>query len=418
MLRAGAGVLALLGLAGCTNDVPTATGSDLFPGATEMTSIAILVPADQFLSGDTVYDGYTGVGNAGYLLAANRFDGELDAHALARFGTFPDSVSYTVGGTRVTDKTFTYSSGRITALIDTVASVPAGSVVLRLYALEQPWDSVNVSWTHASDAPAPTVAWATPGGSLGDLIAEATWVRGDTLRRDSIVWQIDSLAMNRIATPGFAGLAATAAVPGARVQFSRLALTGSVRPATHPDTTVEVTPLTSVQTFIFDPPPPQAATAFRAGGFTGARTILRLRLDHQVPSCADPTAGCPLIPLRDVTLNGAQLLLDPLPVPSGFRPTVPQFLQLRRLLEPDLGRKSALSEVLVQDTAAVVFSGPSGPQTASVNVTNILRAFADSSSIDLALMSTTQSASFGVLWFSRSPRLRLIYTLPRTPTLP
>jgi hypothetical protein len=416
-VRGFATFVALLAFSGCSNDVPTATGSDLFPGGTEMTTIEVLLPASEVLSGDTVFDGYTGIRNASYLLVANDFDGGLNAHALARFGAFPDSVTYTGTSGSVNDKTFTYASGRITALLDTIA-YPDASLTLRLYALEQPWDSLTATWENASEGPAGTVKWRTPGGTLGNLLAQATWERGDTLLADTIVWNVDSLAMKQIATPGFAGVAVTAVQSNLRVQISGMDLMAKVHPSTKPDTTLQVSPAAAVQRFIFTPSPPTSPTAFRVGGLTSARSAFRLKLDLQVPTCAPPLEGCPQIPLKDVTLNLAHLVLEPLPVPSGYRPTVAAFLQVRRLLEPELGRQSSLGEVIAQDSVPASLFVSTAGKSENVDLTNIYRAFADSTSIDLALLSTSRTASFGTLWFSRMPRLRLVYTLPRTPDLP
>lgn len=416
--RAGAGILALLALTGCGNDVPTATGTELFPAGTEMTTIDLVLPASQFLGGDTVYDGFSGIRSASYLLAANQFDGALDAHALIRFGAFPDSVTYGSGTTAVSDSAFTYGTGRVTAVIDTVASVPSSPVVLRLYALEQPWDSSSVTWQNASESGGAPVAWRTPGGTLGRLLAEATWVKGDTLTRDTVSWQVDSLAMREIATPGFAGLAITAAQPGSRIQLKLPDLVANVHPASKPDTTLQVSPSAVAQAFVVNPPLPQPAEIFRVGGVTSARTVLRLNLDYQVPTCADPTAGCPTVGLKEVTLNRAELLLDALPVQSGYRPTVPNFLQIRPVLEPELGRQGALGDLLTQDSIpAALFQAPAG-ETASVNLTGVFQVYADSSAVNLALLGISRTPSFGTLWFTGTPRLRLVYSLPQTPKLP
>jgi hypothetical protein len=416
--RAGAGILALLALAGCANDVPTATGTELFPAGTEMTTVDLVLPASQFLSGDTVYDGFGSVRNVSYLLAANQFDGALDAHSLLRFGAFPDSVRYGSGTAAVTDSVFTYGTGRVTALIDTLASVPSNAVVLRLYALEQPWDSSSVTWQNASETGGASVAWRTPGGTLGRLLAETTWVKGDTLALDTVSWQVDSVAMIEIATPGFAGLAITAAQAGTRIHLSVPDLVANVHPASKPDTTLQVVPSAVAQAIVFNPPVPQPAGIFRAGGVTGARTVLRLNLDYQVPSCADPTTGCPTVSLKDVTLNRAELLLDALPVQSGFRPTVPNFLQIRPVLEPELGRHGSLGDLLTQDSIPVALFQPPVDQTASVNLTGVFQAYADSSGVSLALLSVSRTPSFGALWFTSTPRLRLVYSLPQTPKLP
>jgi hypothetical protein len=318
----------------------------------------------------------------------------------------------------VKDSVFTYGTGRVTAVMDTVSSVPSTSVVLRLYALEQPWDSSSATWQNASESGGAAVPWHTPGGTLGRLLAETTWVRGDTVSLDTVSWQVDSLAMREIATPGFAGLAITAAQPGTRVQLRGPDVVANVHPATHPDTTLQVVPSTVAQTFVFNPPVPQPVGVLRAGGVSGARTVLRLNLDYQVPSCADPATGCPTIALKDVTLNRAQLLLDALPVQSGFRPTLPHFLQIRPVLEPELGRHGSLGDLLTQDSIPMeIFQPPSG-QTASIDLTSVFQTYADSTSVSLALLSVSRSPSFGYLWFTGTPRLRLVYSLPQTPTLP
>jgi hypothetical protein len=416
--RAGAGILALLALAGCANDVPTATGTELFPAGTDMTTIDLVVPTSQFLSGDTVYDGFSSVRNASYLLAANQFDGALDAHSLVRFGAFPDSVRYGVGSAAVSDSVFTYGTGRVTAVIDTTASVPSSPIVLRLYALEQPWDSSSVTWQNASESGGAPVAWRTPGGTLGRLLAETTWVKGDTVALDTVSWQVDSLAMKEIATPGFAGLAITAAQGGARVQLTLPDLLANVHPSSKPDTTLQVVPSAVAQAIVFNPPVPQPAGIFRVGGVTGARTIVRLNLDYQVPSCADPTTGCPMVALKDVTLNRAELLLDAVTVQSGFEPTVPNFLQIRPVLEPELGRHGSLGDLLTQDSIpASLFQAPAD-QTARVNLTSVFQLYSDSSAVSLALLSVSRTPSFGTLWFTGTPRLRLVYSLPQTPKLP
>jgi hypothetical protein len=119
-----------------------------------------------------------------------------------------------------------------------------------------------------------------------------------------------------------------------------------------------------------------------------------------------------------VTLNRAVLLLDAVPVTSGFRPTVPHFLQIRPVLEPSLGRHGSLGDLLTQDSIPMeLFQPPSG-QTASINLTNVFQTYADSSAVSLALLTVSKTASFGTLWFTNTPRLRLVYSLPQTPKLP
>lgn len=419
--RGGGLLLALssLALAGCEDNLPTASGEDRFPEGLVPTTVEIVLPADAFLRSDAVYDGFADPREAGFLLAAQEFDGVLDAHALARLGNFPDSVTFTSAGASRTDTAFTYAAGQITTLVDNRASFSPGPATLRLYALEQGWDSATVTWDTASAA-GPVELWRTPGGTRGTLLAEAVWTPGDTTQVDSLVWAVDSTAVARIAADGFPGLLVTSATPGSRVEFSRLSLATAIRPASRPDTVLTRTFAAGPQTFVYTPAAPRPDEVYRVGGLTGARTVLGIDLAQRVPACASGQ-GCGTVPLRDVTLNRATLLLEPLAVPAGFRPLRAPALRVRQVLEPELGRLAPLGEAFAVDTVPPTrFEEPvlGGPVGVDLTQAVLLLLSEEQNATTVALLGDAGAAEFGYLWFAERPRLRLIYTLPLRPQLP
>lgn len=411
-------MLALLSISGCADELPTLSGEDRFPGGAAPTTIEVFLPTAEVLAGASVFGDFTNPRDAEFLLVAHRFDEALEANTLARLTGFPDSVTFTLNGATRTEAAFTYGTGRVITRVDAAASASAGPAVLRLWALEQEWDSATVTWTQARQG----TPWRTPGGTRGALLAEARWTPGDTVARDSVIWQVDSLAVRRMASPSFAGLLVTSVTPDTRLQLSRLVLQTTQRPTARPDTAVAVTVAQGPQEFIFTPEPPRPEGVYRVGGPTGDRTVLRLTLPSTVPACRDPasTPGCPRVALRDVTLNRASLVLDPVRVRGGFRPVGLTPLLVRRVLEPELGRRAPLGESIAFDSIAPgPFRGtPSEPVTLNLtqSVSQLLRS--DSSSVAVALLSDPEGARFGYLWFAGTPRLRLIYTLPVRPGLP
>ena len=96
--RGAVAVLAAAALSACDNEIPTATGSDLFPGGQAPTTLLAEVTGTDLLLREEVLPGFGNPLRAPFLLVANDFDGAFDAHALARFTDIPDSVSYTRDG--------------------------------------------------------------------------------------------------------------------------------------------------------------------------------------------------------------------------------------------------------------------------------------------------------------------------------
>lgn len=424
-MRGLAAVFAVAASAACENQVPTATGVDLFPGGVAPTSIVLELPAANFLAQDTVFQGFSNPRLTPYLLVANDFDGALDAHTLVRFTNFPDSVTYLVTGAARTEAISSFGPGRVITRVDTLASAPRTTTRFHLWALEQAWDSSTVTWEYAMDRPGNRVAWRTPGGTRGALLGEAVWTPGDTIRRDSLVWEVDSLAVRRMTEEGFPGLLITSTDPNTRFQLSQVSLSARVRPAGRTDTLVVAAIVNDgPQTFIFNPQVPTSTSVLRLGGLTGDRSVIRLDLDQTVPSCPPSQGtGCPSVRLRDVTLNNVQLVLDPVQVPSGFRPLAQTRVVLRRVAEPELGRFAPLAEVVAADTVSIgSFGLPNGtPLRLDLTSAVASRLASDSTSLTLALLSESVSpgvVDFGMLWFDRRPRLRLVYTMPLRPELP
>ena len=391
----------------CENRTPTAIDDDLFPGGNRPLTLEIPSAAESL----TVlgrFQGYTGPADADFLLVANRFGGVLDAFGVSRFIDFPGFVNVTVGGANQVDSTFAYLGGEVVVPVDTSASrIVDGPVTLQLRELVR-----------------------TGADTVGSrLLSSLRVTSGDLAARDSVAFSLDSLAVRRLARDDSPGVVLTATGAPARITLGPLTLRTSVRPSLRADTTVAVTvtDAPSARTFVFSPAAPLPSSGLAAGGIASARTLFRLALPERVPGPGGTT-----IALDSVTINEAALLLDPQPVPAGFQPldTVP--LLIRRVLEPELGARAPLGDV-VQDPVGFGPSGgalfqpvlyvPGASGTVVVPVTQHLRAVAarDSTarareglSTTLALLGEPEVATFGPAFFSM-PRLRLVYTVPVRP---
>lgn len=411
-------LLALSLLGGCSDELPTAGGQDRFPGGVGPTTIEVLLFGDDVLIADDVYDHFSDPRLTSYLLVANAFDGELEAHTLARFTNFPDSVRHTAGGTARTDSLFEYVSGEMTTVVNPSASSAEGGATLRLWSIAQPWDSSQVTWQNAADGR----PWTEPGGTRGELLAEAVWTPGDTITADTVIFQLDSLAMRRVAAEGAHGVMITSETPDSRLQLRYLDLRARVRPESAQDTTLAVAIGTGPQTFVFTPQPPEAEGVYRVGGITGARTVLRLNLIRDVPGCQGAgTFGCDSVSLKDVTVNLAELVLQPRAVPSGFRPLNTSPFLVRRVVEPELGRLAPLGQVILSDTVSASLFGPGeADEPVRIGLTTAIQALiqTDSTTLAVALLGESAAGQFGYQWYEAAPVVRLIYTLPLTPRLP
>jgi len=419
--RAAVGAFVLPLMIGCQDELPTATGGDLFPAGTRPSTVDLLLEPEQFLISSAQQAGFGSPAAAGFHLVARQYEQALSANTLVRFAGFPETITYTVGGVITTTETFTYQAGRVVASVDPGSSAPVATQ-LRLWAITQPWDTAGVTWTAAAGRTSPT-PWTTPGGTRGELLSQTTWTPGDTTAAaDSVIFAVDSLTVARMSAAGFNGLLVTSETAGSRLQLSRFVLQTGVRPAAHPDSAVAMMVSGGPQTFIFTPQPPSVTGTLRIGGLEGDRGVIRLNLAQQVPSCPTPgvTPNCPMVPLRDVMINRASLVLSPLPTPGGLRPLRAPSVRIRQVLEPDLGRFAPLGELIYADTLPVArFAQPAGEPI----IFDMTRAFSTFTAngleqVTVAILAEQQGAPFGYLYFSDRPRLRIVYTLPVQPTFP
>ena len=407
-------------VAGCENQLPTLNGEDSFPDERVPVTIELSIPADQFLVQDTVFEGFGG--SFGYLLVANQFEGALSAHGLVRFNGFPDSISYVQAGTARREAVLSYGAGRVVARVDSTASRPRVNLGLQLYPVLQPWDSTAVSWENAVNRPGAIVPWTTPGGTVGPLAATGNWIPGDTILKDSVIWQLDSLTVTRLARREIQGLLVRPADVGSRLELSRLSMTFTVRPVGRPDTAIAVSVSEGPQSFVLTPDPPTGGGSLRVGGLAAARSVLRLDLTQQVSTCPPGQTGpsCRMVPLKDVTIDDVSLVLDPVAVPFGYRPIGSVALESRRLLEPELGRRAPLGDLLSQQLvpgdrfAAATLA----PVIINLTATTSRAVATGASTLDLALVTDVGQSRFGTLWFDTTPRLRLLYTVVKRPELP
>lgn len=418
--RGAAAILVAAVLVACDNEIPTATGSDLFPDGLSPTTLQVAFTGSDLVLREEVLTGFGDPRLTPFLIVARLFDGVFSAHPLVDFTGIPDSVTYTADGTTRTEEISAYAGGRVRARVDSLVSFPRSTATLNLYELAQPWDSATVTWEHAVDTPEQRVPWTTPGGTLGNLLATAAWLPGDTATKDSVVWQLDSLEVARLRDPAHPGVVVTAENSDIRLQLSGLTFAGDARPAGKPDTLVELRTMAGVQTFIYNPEAPESPEVIRSGGLTADRTLLTLDLEQTVEACPGSGGPCSQLPLRDVTLNRAQLVFHPVRVPDGHRPLAIPRVQLRKVAEPELGRFAPLGEVLASDTISPAAFASDTEREFALDITSAVLGFQADSLAEVSVMVLTDFAipDLGLLWFRRSPQLRVVYTLPLNPSLP
>jgi hypothetical protein len=403
--------------AACADQTPTLPGDDRFPAGAIPVTREVLIPASEFFRVLGSFSGYTTAAQAPFVVVANDYEG-LDAHALARFVGFPMAITYRVDGVERRDTVFQYSPSRMVARVDTLASTP-GPVTIRVWEAVEGWDPRSATWEMAVDTAGNRTPWTEPGGTRGELLAEATFTR--EAGTDSLVIPLSAAAVTRLADTLSRGVVVTAGEPGSRVELADLLVRALVRPEAAPDTTLVFTiPSVGLRTTVYTPeqpdPPPGALAA---GGIRSARTLVDLDPRVTVPGCA---AGevCAAVPLRDVRLNDVALLLRPVDVPGGFDPLGRIPLTLRLVEEPELGRFAPLGQIALERDA-VLAPGDTVVALPLTALTATLLAN-DTLPTTFALVSqqafTTAPASFGVAFFDGEPWLRIVYTLPSRRRLP
>jgi hypothetical protein len=415
----------LAATAACQDESPTLSGDDLFPGGGRPTTLEVIVPAAEFLETLGVYTGFGDRTTFGFQIAANQYEGVLDANTLVRFD-FPRRVEYSQDGTSRVDSTFAVRSARLTVLVDS-GGTSAGSSTLQVYRLAQPFDAATVTWTLAADTGA-GVPWRQPGGTRGPLAGTAVY--NPATAGDTVLFQLDSLGAAGLRSDSANGALIRVAETNRRVQLRGVSLTLRVRPSNAVrDTTLEVPVPAEALTFVFTPQPPAAVPGtFQAGGVGASRTVFGVDLDRTVPGCPPPETCAP-VPLSEVLLNRVSLLLKPQASPAGFTPLGRVPFTLFTVPEPELGRRAPLGPPANDPlpSSGPVVIAEAGDTLVEIPFTGYARAVLASDSLPttFALLGELppQAAgasprNFGVSVFDAAPRLRIVYTLPIRPRLP
>lgn len=415
------GLLAALALsaAACSDEIPTLSGDDDFPAGSVPLTREVILPASEFFRVLGVFGGYTRASDARLWVAANRFEGSLDAHVLARFRGFPTVVTYTRDGATRADSAFTYLDSRLVLGVDS-AAVAGAPLTVQVWEAAQAWDPLTATWTMAVDSAGEQTAWTEPGGTRSALLGQATYAAGGG---DSLVVTLPGAAVARLADTLSQGVVLTVAETGARIEFSDLLLRAAVRPdSARPDTTITFAiSALGGRTTVYTPEQPDPGPGTIAvGGIRSARTLLELDLDQTVPGCP-ATQSCADVPLSSVQLNQVAILLRPVEVPLGFRSLNDVPLALRLVAEPELGASAPLGQTSL-DRGDAEFTP--GDTVVALPVTGLALTLATNDSLPrtFALVSELPGVdgppTFGVAFFDAAPRLRIVYTLPARRTLP
>jgi hypothetical protein len=405
-------------VAACSDETPTLSGPGAFPDGGRAVTREVILPAARFFQVLGGFSNYTDASDAGYVVVANKYGGELDAHALARFTGFPRTVTYSRNGASKTDSAFTYQESRLVLGVDTLAT--AGEpFTLQVWEVTQPWDANTATWTLAIDSTGVRQPWTEPGGTRGVLLGQASYPETGG---DSLVVTLSPASVRRMADSTSPGVVFTIAETGKRVEFQDMILRFSVKPdSAAPDTTLNylAAPGANLTTVYTPEQPDPPAGTIAVGGIRSARTLLELDLEQTVPGCP-ATETCAEVPLSQVQLNQVAVLLRPQPVPRGFGVVNRVPLALRLVVEPDLGRVAPLGQTLLdQDVLA-----NSADSVLALPVTSLTRTLIANDSIPrtVALVSELSGAgpppTFGVLFLDADARLRIVYTLPARRPLP
>lgn len=431
----GAGLLlGVLGIGACDQELPTDVGGEHLPESALRTYELILDDL-AFIASDTLVRGF-GTSNLSVLLiVAEDWLDTLDAHSLVRFADFPESVTYLDSTGTHTDTIARFIGGRIAVRLDTVALGldtlgTDTTITFELYSVAEAFDSRTATWRARSVTAGDTAFWTTPGGTPGALLGSGSWVRSDTVARDSVVFQLDSatVAAWAVADDDARAVMITTTTAGARAQVTIPRLSLTARLEGQLDTTRATSAVVAAQTYLYDPPPPDPVDELRLGDRSAWRAFLTFRegLDTLTIACPNQP-GC-TFRLGDVTVNRAELWLSPLPVSEVHRPRGNFALEARPVLG---GATLPLERAPLGDTTGVAprvtpahFEGVTD-SVVTIPVTRFLRgllaAGADTAVTDrdrtLALVTAPEPLAYGIARFggvgiASAPVLRVIVTVP------
>lgn len=421
-LRALLALLAGTMLGACTDENPIDIGNVVVPGGQASTFEVILEP-EQWLDFDTAFSGYNTPWTSGLTLVASNYGGVTEVHTLTRFATPPSSITVDSAGTTKVDTLPRYFNGHIMLKLDTLRSRGAGTIAA--YRTTEPFDVTTANWTNRIDSATTKVPWQQPGGSRGALLGRVAREAGS----DSIMIPLDSAMIATLSAPDDSTrgvlfvLEGATGSDGALIRVLSSIMNLDAHSSIRPDTVVKVVVQDVGATILFQPVAGQVSAQPRISGTPAWRTIFQVsslleRLD--VPC---PGTNC-RVPLANVSINKAELLLEPAPSPPGF------------LVEDSIGVEArtlvtAAGSPLARAPVGVVPIGrtanriprarfePNAPAAAPVPLvitSFVIATMTDTSSTKprhLALLSdaNTQSATFGIAAFKERPRLRLILTI-------
>lgn len=417
-----AGVVLLA--AACTQETPAALNGSLLPA--EPRTVEVVLPWSTFGDSVSIIGGYGSPNDLPGGLIANQYQGQLDARALVRIRAVPRAfpVRDSTGTTR-TDSSFTYLSGRLVALVDTLQSRVTGPVEVAVSYLEDDWHSATATWDFLVDSVGTQQAWTEPGAGPATLLGTAIW---DPAESDSVVFPLDSAQVAILEDDSVAvrrSLRFDMLTVGGLAQLSGAALRVDARPSINQDTTIVLSGVARQSTFIFTPEPGLPAAGLRAGGAPAYRSILVFNMPTELNG---PPEFCALVEcpftLTPEALNSASLILTTATTsPSAFQPTDSLRLDVRRVLVPSLLPKSPLGPsffgILGAPVGADAFQDGAGVEI-PITVTSFIRDLLDPETgaeepNQLALISAVEPASFFFGDFvgpggPGEPRLRLILT--------
>jgi hypothetical protein len=422
IIQFGLAAALVAGAAACTDELPMLPGE--FPPGAQPVTREVLVPASQFFRVLSSFSGYTRVHAASFLTVAENFEG-LNAHALGRFLRFPAQVTYLRDGVSRTDSLYTIVGGSLVLRVDTTASTTQ-PFTLRVFQGVQDYDPGSATWQLAVDTGTVRVPFTEPGGTRGALLGQASRPAGTA--GDSLVFPLTPATLRALTDSTSNGVVITGTEAGTRLRITSFVLRARVRPdSARPDTTFVISAGGTDAVTVYTPEQPEpGAGIVAAGGVLGARTLLEIDVDQRVPGCAPPQA-CGDVALRDVQLNSVELLLKPVNVPNGFGPLGLLPLNLRRVTEPELGRRAPLGCCAPGDPAGLldqpVFYNPKTDTLAVIPLTRLVLQTVFSTDTlpnTFALLSELGPGppTFGVGFFRGDPLLRIVYTLPARRRLP
>lgn len=422
ILILGLGLSAAMGvLAGCTEESATSVGGDLIGEG--FRTFEVVLDGQTFLESDTTYDRLGTLNGAPFALVAENYAGELFAHTIFRVRP-PTQVTYqSASGASITDTAFTVVGATVTLVVDSLGDATA-PIDIQVLEVTESWDPATVTWEQRVDTADVAEPWTVPGGTTGQILGVAAWATGDTVRipldsAAAAVW-MDSAAANH-------GGLIRLTTDGARLRIQGLGLQFDARPA-GADTIVQAG-RAGVNVIVATPEPSTPdGSELRVGGIPSWRSALQFKplADVLIP-CTDGSTTC-TVPLADVAISQATLLLEPLIV-GGRRIERPHRVEGRGILRgPGVPvTRSPLS--LVMGTAPALppeaFSpAPSEAYDAALPITGFIRQNIDPGEgreavFWLALLAQSEQspsmfgyAEFGSLQSAVPPRLRLMVTVP------